>query len=203
MNYKELSNVFKKISKWDSKKTKVLSIKTRPFNTIAVFSNIINKTICKNKNILYIFCNREKKYASEKIKELNNFVDGIIESEKLKDNFKYIFIEEISEVTEFYDLVIFDDISLEPGRLRLRPKGSAGGHNGIKSIIAHLGSDKFKRVKFGVGDKPKGWDLADWVLGKFPAELYPQLRDGNTRACEAVECIISEGIESAMNKFNG
>ena len=70
MNYKELSNVFKKISKWDSKKTKVLSIKTRPFNTIAVFSNIINKTICKNKNILYIFCNREKKYASEKIKEL-------------------------------------------------------------------------------------------------------------------------------------
>lgn len=112
MNYKELSNVFKKISKWDSKKTKVLSIKTRPFNTIAVFSNIINKTICKNKNILYIFCNREKKYASEKIKELNNFVDGIIESEKLKDNFKYIFIEEISEVTEFYDLVIFDDISL-------------------------------------------------------------------------------------------
>ena len=94
MNYKELSNVFKKISKWDSKKTKVLSIKTRPFNTIAVFSNIINKTICKNKNILYIFCNREKKYASEKIKELNNFVDGIIESEKLKDNFKYIFIED-------------------------------------------------------------------------------------------------------------
>ena len=115
----------------------------------------------------------------------------------------------IREVMDYYKadiddlIVIFDDISLEPGRLRLRPKGSAGGHNGIKSIIAHLGSDKFKRVKFGVGDKPKGWDLADWVLGKFPAELYPQLRDGNTRACEAVECIISEGIESAMNKFNG
>ena len=115
----------------------------------------------------------------------------------------------IREVMDYYKadiddlIVIFDDISLEPGRLRLRPKGSAGGHNGIKSIIAHLGSDKFKRVKFGVGDKPTGWDLADWVLGKFPAELYPQLRDGNTRACEAVECIISEGIESAMNKFNG
>ena len=115
----------------------------------------------------------------------------------------------IREVMDYYKadiddlIVIFDDISLEPGRLRLRPKGSAGGHNGIKSIIVHLGSDKFKRIKFGVGDKPKGWDLADWVLGKFPAELYPQLRDGNTRACEAVECIISEGIESAMNKFNG
>ena len=115
----------------------------------------------------------------------------------------------IREVMDYYkadidDLrVIFDDISLEPGRLRLRPKGSAGGHNGIKSIIAHLGSDKFKRIKYGVGDKPKGWDLADWVLGKFPAELYPTLREGNKRACEAVECIISEGIESGMNKFNG
>ena len=115
----------------------------------------------------------------------------------------------IREVMDYYKadiddlIVIFDDISLEPGRLRLRPKGSAGGHNGIKSIIAHLGSDKFKRIKYGVGDKPKGWDLADWVLGKFPAELYPALREGNKRACEAVECIISEGIESGMNKFNG
>lgn len=112
MNYKELSNIFKKISKWDSKKIKVLSIKTRPFNTIEIFSNIINKTICKNKNILYIFCSGEKKYAYEKIKELNNFVDGIIESEILKNKFKYIFLEEINEINEFYDLVIFDDITL-------------------------------------------------------------------------------------------
>ena len=79
----------------------------------------------------------------------------------------------IREVMDYYKadiddlIVIFDDISLEPGRLRLRPKGSAGGHNGIKSIIAHLGSDQFKRVKFGVGDKPKGWDLADWFLEDF------------------------------------
>ena len=70
-------------------------------------------------------------------------------------------------------------------------------------IIAHLGSDQFKRVKFGVGDKPKGWDLADWVLGRFPEELYPALREGTKRACEAVECIMTEGIESGMNKFNG
>ena len=115
----------------------------------------------------------------------------------------------IREVMDYYKadiddlIVIFDDISLEPGRLRLRPKGSAGGHNGIKSIIAHLGSDQFKRVKFGVGDKPKGWDLADWVLGRFPEELYPALREGTKRACEAVECIMTEGIESGMNKFNG
>ena len=115
----------------------------------------------------------------------------------------------IREVMDYYKadiddlIVIFDDISLEPGRLRLRPKGSAGGHNGIKSIIAHLGSDQFKRVKFGVGDKPKGWDLADWVLGRFPEELYPALREGTKRACEAVACIMTEGIESGMNKFNG
>ena len=68
-------------------------------------------------------------------------------------------------------IVIFDDISLEPGRLRLRAKGSAGGHNGIKNIIAQLGSDKFKRIKFGVGDKPKEWDLADWVLSRYPKEV--------------------------------
>lgn len=100
-------------------------------------------------------------------------------------------------------IVIYDDISLAPGQLRIRAKGSAGGHNGIKSIIAQLGSDRFKRVKFGVGDKPKGWDLADWVLGKFPADLYDTLRDANQRACEAVTCIMTEGITGAMNKFNG
>lgn len=115
----------------------------------------------------------------------------------------------IREVMDYYKvdidelIVIFDDISLVPGKLRIRAKGSAGGHNGIKSIIAHLGSDGFKRIKFGVGDKPKGWDLADWVLGKFPSEEFAALREGNKKACEAVECIMSEGIESAMNKYNG
>ncbi|MDO5403662.1 MAG: aminoacyl-tRNA hydrolase [Eubacteriales bacterium] len=114
----------------------------------------------------------------------------------------------IRQVMDYYKcgiddlLVIFDDISLEPGRLRIRAKGSAGGHNGIKSIIGNIGSDRFKRIKYGVGDKPKGWDLADWVLGRFPKELYPQLRTGNENACMAVECILSEGIEAAMNKFN-
>ena len=115
----------------------------------------------------------------------------------------------IREVMDYYKadiddlIVIFDDISLVPGKLRLRTKGSAGGHNGIKSIIAHMGSDQFKRIKFGVGDKPKGWDLADWVLGKFPTEEYDNLREGCENACKAVECIITEDITSAMNKFNG
>lgn len=99
-------------------------------------------------------------------------------------------------------IVVFDDISLDVGKLRVRPKGSAGGHNGIKSIIAHLGTDGFKRVKFGVGNKPSGWDLADWVLAKFPTEQFDTLRETNKRACEAIECIMAEGVESAMNKFN-
>ena len=138
---------------------------------------------------------------------------GMIEGEKviLVKPMTYMNLsgECIREVMDYYKadiddlIVIFDDISLEPGKLRLRAKGSAGGHNGIKSIIAQLGSDRFKRVKFGVGDKPKGWDLADWVLGKFPADLYDTLRDANQRACEAVACILTEGITGAMNKFNG
>lgn len=137
---------------------------------------------------------------------------GIIEGEKviLVKPLTYMNLsgECIRQVMDYYKcdvddlIVIFDDISLEPGKLRIRAKGSAGGHNGIKSIIQHVGSDKFKRVKYGVGDKPKGWDLADWVLGRFPAELYPDLRTGNENACKAVACMLSEGVESAMNKFN-
>lgn len=115
----------------------------------------------------------------------------------------------ICEVMDYYKadiddlIVIFDDISLEPGRLRLRAKGSAGGHNGIKNIIAQLGSDKFKRIKFGVGDKPKEWDLADWVLSRYPKEVEADVENGIKKACDAVACIMNEGIESGMNKYNG
>ena len=115
----------------------------------------------------------------------------------------------IREVMDYYKadiddlIVVFDDISLIPGKLRLRAKGSAGGHNGIKSIIAHLGTEQFNRIKFGVGDKPKGWDLVDWVLGRFNAEDKEILEQGRDRACEAVACIMNEGIESGMNKYNG
>lgn len=114
----------------------------------------------------------------------------------------------IREVMDYYKadiddfIVIFDDISLDPGKLRIRPKGSAGGHNGIKSIIAHLGSDAFKRVKFGVGSKPSGWDLADWVLARFPKEQDKMLEEARKRACEAVACMITEDVTSAMNKYN-
>lgn len=99
-------------------------------------------------------------------------------------------------------VVIYDDISLEVGQLRLRQTGSAGGHNGIKNIIAHLGTQAFPRIKFGVGEKPAGWDLANYVLGRFSEEdmkvIGPRIKD----AVNATEAIISVGIEKAMNNYN-
>lgn len=100
-------------------------------------------------------------------------------------------------------IILFDDISLDVGRIRIRKKGSAGGHNGIKSIIAHLGSENFPRLKFGVGDKPKEMDLADYVLGRFSSQDETTVSEGIKRACEAVECMIGEGCDAAMNKYNG
>ncbi len=114
----------------------------------------------------------------------------------------------VREVCDYYKvdvedvIVIFDDISLDVGKLRIRAKGSAGGHNGIKSIIAHLGSQDFPRIKCGVGDKPKGYDLADYVLGHFTKEELPVIKEGIERAVKACESMVSEGIDAAMNKFN-
>lgn len=99
-------------------------------------------------------------------------------------------------------IVIYDDISLEPGQLRIRPKGSAGGHNGIKNIIAQLGTQVFKRVKVGVGEKPRGWDLADYVLSHFPKEERAAAEEAFERASEAVVCMMTEGMDSAMNAYN-
>lgn len=99
-------------------------------------------------------------------------------------------------------IVIYDDVSLQPGQIRLREKGSAGGHNGMKSIIAHLGTDTFRRVKIGVGDKPKGWDLADFVLSRFEEEHRQDADKGVESAAKAVECILSDGMSQAMNQYN-
>ncbi len=98
-------------------------------------------------------------------------------------------------------IVIYDDISLDVGRLRIRAKGSAGGHNGIKSIIAHLGTENFKRIKIGVGAK-KGQDLVKHVLGKFPPEERQAVDDAIAQAALAVPVIMMEGMETAMNHFN-
>jgi len=117
--------------------------------------------------------------------------------------------ESVGEIASFYKIenediiIIHDDISLETGRLRIRPKGSAGGHNGLKSIISHLGNDNFCRIKIGVGaPKHEDYDLADYVLGSFSKEentiLVPVLKD----AASAVECIIKQSVSDAMNKYN-
>ena len=101
-------------------------------------------------------------------------------------------------------IVLFDDISLEPGRLRIRSDGSAGGHNGIKSIIAELGSQEFPRVKIGVGAKPhKDANLADWVLSGFTAQEEKALAVSLKNAADASICIIEKGIYEAANRFNG
>lgn len=101
-------------------------------------------------------------------------------------------------------IILFDDISLAPGRLRLRAEGSAGGHNGIKSIIAELGSQNFPRVKIGVGAKPhKDYDLAAWVLSTFSASEEKDLKPALERAGQAALAIIDKGLYDAANRFNG
>lgn len=99
-------------------------------------------------------------------------------------------------------LVVSDDISLPPGLIRVRKKGSAGGHNGLKNIILHLGTENFQRVRIGVGEKPKGYDLADYVLGHFDRQEQPLIREGIEKAVTAVELMLSGETDQAMNEFN-
>ena len=99
-------------------------------------------------------------------------------------------------------IVIYDDISLAPGQLRIRAKGSAGGHNGIKSIISHLGTQVFLRVKVGVGEKPQGWDLADYVLGHFSKEEQQVMQESFDRAADAAAALLSEEVQQVMNEYN-
>ena len=100
-------------------------------------------------------------------------------------------------------LVISDDVSLPVGKLRIRTGGSAGGHNGLKSIIQHLNTDQFPRIKIGVGQKPHpDYDMADWVLGQFAGEDAKTIAAAVERAAEAVECYIRSGPDKAMNCFN-
>lgn len=100
-------------------------------------------------------------------------------------------------------IVISDDVDLDVGKIRVRPKGSAGGHNGLKSIIAQLGHSEFNRVRVGVGKRPKEYDMVDWVLGHFQGEDAVSIKEGIDKAVNAIEEIISSGVDSAMNDFNG
>lgn len=114
----------------------------------------------------------------------------------------------LQEVLNFYKLdgssliVIYDDINLAPGKLRIRGKGSAGGHNGMKSIIQCCNTQEFARVRVGIGEKNPHQDLADYVLGHFQGEEKKQMEDAFVRAAQAVETLITGSLEEAMNRFN-
>lgn len=117
--------------------------------------------------------------------------------------------ESLREIVDYYHLdpeeeviVISDDISLDPGQIRIRKKGSAGGHNGLKNIILHLGTEGFSRIKMGVGEKPKQFDLKDWVLGHFAGEDKKNLDEAIANAMEALLLMMSDRTDDAMNRYN-
>ena len=138
---------------------------------------------------------------------------GVIEGQKVvlakPQTYMNLSGESIAELVHYYKIdpetemiVIYDDISFAPGNLRIRQSGSAGGHNGIKNIIKCLGTQEFMRIKVGVGEKPKNWDLADFVLGHFSKEERENLEDAIGRAMEAVGYMIKGDVAKAMNEYN-
>ena len=137
---------------------------------------------------------------------------GIIAGEKVillkPQTFMNLSGESVREAADFYKvdpehiIVIYDDISLDVGQLRIRKKGSAGGHNGIKNIIAHLGTQEFPRIKVGVGAKPPKMDLADYVLSRFGAEEQKIMDEAFGEAAEAAVMMMTTGAERAMNHYN-
>ena len=138
---------------------------------------------------------------------------GMIEGQKVilakPQTYMNLSGESVRSLVDFYKIdeeqdliVIYDDISLDVGDIRIRAKGSAGGHNGIKNIISHLGSQVFLRIKVGVGEKPKGYDLADYVLGHFSKEDREKLTDSRAHAVRAVEMLLQGRTQEAMNEFN-
>ena len=120
-----------------------------------------------------------------------------LSGESVRRLLDYYKVDETAEL-----IVISDDVSLEIGQIRIRKKGSAGGHNGLKNIISHLGHDSFVRVKMGVGEKPPGYDLADYVLGHYTSEERKVMDEAAERAADAIRAIIAQGPDAAMNDFN-
>ena len=116
--------------------------------------------------------------------------------------------ESIREIADFYKIepeniiILCDDINLSEGQLRIRLKGSAGGHNGLKNIISHLGTQEFPRIRIGVGEKPRGMDLAGYVLGRFPKEQQAVMEEAYRDAADAACMMIEEGADAAMNHYN-
>ena len=138
---------------------------------------------------------------------------GVIEGQKVlllkPQTYMNLSGNSIGEAVNFYKLdpateviVIYDDIALEPGYIRVRKKGSAGGHNGIKDIIAHLGTQEFQRIRVGVGEKPKDYDLAAYVLGHFAAEDRKKVEEAMAQAADAVGLMVQDRADEAMNLYN-
>ena len=162
-------------------------------------------------------------YAAEEIARANGIAinmkkhkamvgTGYIEGEKVliarPQTFMNLSGESVREIMDFYKLspedfiVIYDDINLEVGALRIREKGSAGGHNGLKSIIAHLGTQDFPRIRIGVGEKPEGWDLADYVLGHFDSADREAIEAAGKAAAAAAALMVRGETKQAMNLYN-
>ncbi len=137
---------------------------------------------------------------------------GVIEGQKVllvkPQTFMNLSGESLRSAMDYYKalpeklIVIYDDISLPPGQLRIRLKGSAGGHNGIKNIIAHLGTQEFPRIKVGVGEKPPRMDLKDYVLSRFSKGEQELMEEAFREVAQAVAMMISDGADRAMNHFN-
>ena len=139
---------------------------------------------------------------------------GLIEGEKVllvkPQTYMNLSGECIAACCAFYQIdptreliVICDDVSMDPGKIRIRAKGSAGGHNGLKNIIAHLYTEQFKRVKIGVGEKPEGWDLADYVLSRFPLTMQADMIEAFEKASRAAAALVTEPTEWVMSHYNG
>lgn len=138
---------------------------------------------------------------------------GTIEGQKVilarPQTFMNLSGESVRELIDYYKvdettnlIVISDDISLAPGQIRIRKKGSAGGHNGLKNIISHLGHDTFVRIRMGVGEKPRGYDLADYVLGHFTKEERRLMDEAARNACDAIRMMLARDADTAMNRYN-
>ena len=164
------------------------------FDTVELLSDKYN---------IIIGCDRHKALCGK----------GSIEGEKvilaMPQTYMNLSGESVREIVDYYKIdttsqliVIYDDVSLDLGQIRVRPKGTDGGHNGLKSIIAQLGTNQFMRIRIGVGEKPKGYDLADYVLGHFSKTERETIDEATINATEAVKCILTSGVEEAMNIFN-
>ena len=152
------------------------------------------------------------KIKMSKVKFKGLYGEGVISGKKvllvMPQTYMNLSGESVRDIISWYKIpvgniiIIYDDIDLPVGKIRVRPKGSAGTHNGMKSVIYQIMSDEFPRVRIGIDKPPEGWDLADYVLSKFSKEEKDKISQAVVNAADAVEAIIGQGINQAMNKFN-